>query len=99
MINDWKLDVGQVLRAILAQRYLVIIGTIILTLMGLAVLSMKEEQYAASAMILVEDRGLNVPEAESILQTAGADPESLLSQVELMKSAVVLRRALQDLGD
>ena len=52
MINDWKLDVGQLARALLAQRYFVIIGTIILTALGYSVVSMKEEEYAASAMIL-----------------------------------------------
>jgi len=97
MINDWKLDVGQLARAIMAQRYFVIIGTIILTLLGLSVLSMKENEYASSARILVEQRGLNVPEAESILESSTADTETLLSHVELMKDAEVLRRAMQDL--
>ena len=99
MINDWKLDVGQLARAILAQRYFVIIGTIVLTLLGLAVLSMKEDEYSASAMVLVEQRGLNVPEAESILERSEADTESLLSHVELMKDAEVLRRAMKGLTD
>lgn len=99
MINDWKLDVGQLARAILAQRYFVIAGTIILTLIGLGVLSMREEEYSSSAMVLVEDRGLNVPEAESILEAASADTETLLSHVELMKDAAVLQRAMQDLGE
>ncbi|MGI9452285.1 MAG: GumC family protein, partial [Geminicoccaceae bacterium] len=99
MINDWKLDVGQLARAILAQRYFVIIGTIVLTLLGLAVLSTKKDEYAASAKVLVEQRGLNVPEAESILERSEADTESLLSHVELMKDAEVLRRAMQGLTD
>ena len=99
MINDWKLDVGQLARAVLAQRYFVIIGTIILTLLGLGILSMREEEYASSAMVLVEERGLNVPEAESILEKSAVDTESLLSHVELMTDAAVLQRAMQDLGD
>ena len=99
MINDWKLDVGQLARAILAQRYFVLLGTLILTLLGVGLLSMKEDKYAASAMILVDDRGLNVPEAEAILEDGVADTESLLSHVELIKSPDVLRRAVKDLGD
>ncbi len=99
MINDWKLDVGQLTRALLAQRYFIMIGTIVLTLIGVGLLSMKEDQYSAEAMILVEDRGLNVPNAEDILDKAAADTESLLSHVELIKSPNVLRRAMKDLGD
>jgi uncharacterized protein involved in exopolysaccharide biosynthesis/Mrp family chromosome partitioning ATPase len=99
MINDWKLDVGSLARAVFAQRYFVILGTAIITLLGVGVLSMKEDQYSASAMILVDDRGLNVPEAEAIIEDGTADTESLLSHVELIKSARVLRRAVQDLGD
>lgn len=99
MISDWKLDVGQLARAILAQRYFVIVGTIVLTLIGLGILSMREEEYASSAMVLVEERGLNVPEAESILESAAADTETLLSHVELMKGAGVLQRAMQELND
>ena len=99
MINDWKLDVGQLLRAVLAQRYFVLFGTTVLTLLGVGILSMKEDQYAASAMILVDDRGLNVPEAQAILEDGTADAESLLSHVELIKSANVLRRAVKDLSD
>ncbi|MGI9434200.1 MAG: GumC family protein, partial [Geminicoccaceae bacterium] len=97
MINDWKLDVGQLARAILAQRYLVMIGTALITLVGVGLLSMKKDEYSASAMILVEDRGLNVPEAEAILEKAAADEESLLSHVELIKGADVMRRAMNDL--
>ncbi|MGI9418753.1 MAG: GumC family protein [Geminicoccaceae bacterium] len=99
MINDWKLDVGQLARAILAQRYFVLLGTLILTLLGVGLLSMKEDKYAASAMILVDDRGLNVPEAQAILEDGTADTESLLSHVELIKSPDVLRRAVKDLSD
>ena len=99
MINDWKLDVGQLARAIMAQRYFVILGTIILTALGLAALSMQEDEYSASARILVEQRGLNVPEAESILERSDADTETLLSHVELMKDATVLQRAMQELTD
>ncbi|MEM7043631.1 MAG: Wzz/FepE/Etk N-terminal domain-containing protein [Pseudomonadota bacterium] len=99
MINDWKLDVGQLARAVLAQRYFVLIGTIILSLLGFGLLSMKEDEYSASAMILVDDRGLNVPEAEAILEDGTVDTESLLSHVELIKSADVLRRASSDLRD
>ncbi|MDH3663242.1 MAG: polysaccharide biosynthesis tyrosine autokinase [Alphaproteobacteria bacterium] len=98
MINDWKLDVGHLARAILAQRYFVLIGTALLTLLGIGLLSMKEDQYAASAMILVDDRSLNVPEAEAIIEDGAADAESLLSHVELIKSANVLRRAVLDLS-
>ena len=99
MINDWKLDVGQLARAVLAQRYFVLVGTALLTLLGIGVLSMKEDHYEASAMILVDDRGLNVPEAQAILEDGTADAESLLSHVELIKSANVLRRAVKDLSD
>lgn len=99
MINDWKLDVGQLARAVLAQRYFVLFGTALLTLLGVGLLSMKEDQYAASAMILVDDRGLNVPEAEAILEGGTADAESLLSHVELIKSANTMRRAVQELTD
>jgi uncharacterized protein involved in exopolysaccharide biosynthesis/Mrp family chromosome partitioning ATPase len=97
MINDWKLDVGHLVRAVSAQRYFVLAGTILLTLVGVGLLSMKEDEYAASAMILVDDRGLNVPEAEAILEESAADAESLLSHVELIKSTKVMRRAVQDL--
>ncbi|MGI9508449.1 MAG: GumC family protein [Geminicoccaceae bacterium] len=99
MINDWKLDVGQLARAVLAQRYFVLLGTVILTLLGVGVLSTMEDQYSASAIIQVDDRGLNVPEAEAILEDGTADAESLLSHVELIKSANVLRRAVADLSD
>ena len=99
MINDWKLDVGQLARAIVAQRYFVLIGTLIVTLLGVGLLSTKKDEYAASAMILVDDRGLNVPEAEAILEDGVADEVSLLSHVELIKSADVLRRAVSDLSD
>ena len=99
MINDWKLDVGHLARALLAQRYFILFGTILLTLIGVALLSMKEEQYSASAMILVNDRGLNVPEAEAILEDGSADAESLLSHVELIKGSNVMRRAVKDLAD
>ncbi len=97
MINDWKLDVGQLARAVLAQRYFVIIGTTILTLIGLGFVSMKEEEFAASARVLVEERGLNVPDEEKIITSSAADTETLLSHVELMKDGNVLRRAMDDL--
>ncbi len=99
MISDWKIDVGQLVRAILAQRYFVIAGTIILTLIGLGVLSLREDEYAASAMVLVGDRGVNISESESLVETAEADTETLLSHVELMKSPDVLKRAMGDLVD
>ncbi len=99
MISDWKIDVGQLVRAISAQRYFVIAGTIVLTLIGLGVLSLRKDEYAASAMVLVGDRGVNISESESILESAEADTETLLSHVELMKSPDVLRRAMGDLGN
>ncbi|MEM9441953.1 MAG: polysaccharide biosynthesis tyrosine autokinase, partial [Pseudomonadota bacterium] len=99
MINDWKLDVGQLARAILAQKYFVMIGTLIITLFGVGLISLKEDEYTASAMLVVNDRGLNVPEAEAILEDAALDAESLLNHVELIRSADVIRRAVKDLGD
>jgi uncharacterized protein involved in exopolysaccharide biosynthesis/Mrp family chromosome partitioning ATPase len=99
MINDWKLDVGQLARAVLAQKYFVMIGTIVITLIGVSLISLKEDEYTATAMIVVNDRGLNVPEAEAILEEASLDAESLLNHVELIKNANVLRRAVKDLSD
>ena len=99
MINDWKLDVGQLARAVLAQKYFVMIGTLIITLIGVGLISLKDDEYTATAMLVVNDRGLNVPEAEAILEEASLDAESLLNHVELIKSANVLRRAFKDLGD
>jgi len=99
MINDWKLDVGSLARAVFAQRYFVIFCTMILTLIGVGLLYTQEDEYAASAIIQVDDRGLNVPEAEAILEDGAADTESLLSHVELIKSSNVLTRAVKDLSD
>lgn len=99
MINDWKLDVGHLARAILAQRYFVIVGTMIITLIGVGLLMLKEDEFAASAMILVDDRGINVPEAQAILEDEPVDEEALLNHVELIKSPKVLRRAVKDLTD
>ncbi len=98
MINDWKLDVGQLARAVLAQKYFVMIGTLIITAIGVGLISLKADEYTATAMLVVNDRGLNVPEAEAILEEASLDAESLLNHVELIKSANVLRRAVKDLG-
>ncbi len=99
MINDWKLDVGQLARAIFAQRYFVILGTIILAALGVAAVSTQDDEYSASATVIVEDRGLNVPEAERIVEAASADPEAILNHVELMKNANVLERAMEMLKD
>ena len=74
MINDWKLDVGSLARAVFAQRYFVILGTAIITLLGVGVLSMKEDQYSASAMILVDDRGLTFPRPRRLSKTAPPIP-------------------------
>jgi uncharacterized protein involved in exopolysaccharide biosynthesis/Mrp family chromosome partitioning ATPase len=99
MINDWKFDLGHLTQALFAQRYFIALGTILLTLIGVALVSMKADIYAADALVLVEDRGLNVTEAESILEQGVVDDESVLGHVELMKGPETLRRALSDLRE
>ena len=58
MFSDWKFDVGRLIRAILVQRYLVLIGTALLTLLGVGLLSLQEDQYTATALIVFDERAL-----------------------------------------
>jgi len=109
MLSDWKLGFGRLIRAMLVQRYFVLACTALLTLLGVGLLSMKEDRYTASAMILVDDAALkassenaskeNMPEEQEVVKGETGDAISLVNHIELIKSASVMRRALKDLND
>ncbi len=98
MFSDWKFDVGRLIRAILVQRYLVLIGTVLLTLLGVGLLSLKADRYTATALIVIDDRASNEPEDDSSSDVPVDDADNILDHVELIESAPVMRRALDTLN-
>ena len=95
MFSDWKLDIDRLLRAILVQRYLVLGGTVLLTLVGVGLLSLKEDRYTATALIIVDERALK----EGAQEEAANDRGDVLGHIELIKSPLVMRRAFDALND
>lgn len=98
MFSDWKLDVGRLIRAILVQRYLVLFGTVLLTLLGIGLLSLKDDRYTATALIVVDERLSEEAEQEGSGDAPADDGEDVLGHVELIKSPPVMRRALKTLN-
>ena len=93
-INVDLRSVGRMLR----RRVLLIAGCVVLFgLAGLAAALLLPPLYTASATLAVEPRQTKVTEAESVLSDLEKDNAVIASEVELMKSPVLVRNVVEKL--
>ncbi len=92
-------DFRFILRVLGSHKWL--IAFIVVTLTGLSALgvSMLKDQYTSEALLLVDNRQVRiVREAEQVVGAMPAEDAAILSEIEILKSAHVLNRVIEDLN-
>ena len=81
------------------RRLWLIAGTAIaLTLLAVAGLSQVQPRYSAKAMLLIDERAVPRLDLESVIGGLGGDPETVLSEIEILKSTRLADKVIQDLS-
>ena len=92
-------DFRFILRVLGSHKWL--IAFIVLALTGLSALgvSMLKDQYTSEALLLVDNRQVRiVREADQVVGAMPAEDAAILSEIEILKSAHVLNRVIEDLN-
>lgn len=100
--QDADIDIGRIFAALWRDKLRILLGTLVLTALVIALLSMIAPKYEADARLLIQssesiftrperDRG-NAPDASLL------DQEGVASQVEILSSSDLLIRVASELG-
>ena len=91
-------DFRFILRVLGSHKWL--IAAIVVLLTGLAALGVStlKDQYTSEALLLVDNRQVRiVHESEQLVGAIPAEDAAILSEIEILKSAHVLNRVIEDL--
>jgi uncharacterized protein involved in exopolysaccharide biosynthesis len=97
-----EVDLGGVGRALLANRNWVIVPTMVALVASTAFVNIVSPKYTAETRVLLETQDSFTPRTEKNAETGAAgpqlDPEAVNSQIQLVTSRDVARRAIKQIG-
>jgi len=91
-------DFRFILRVLSSHKWLIAFIVLVLTGLSAFAVSLLKDQYTSEALLLVDNRQVRiVREAEQVLGAIPAEDAAILSEIEILKSAHVLTRVIEDL--
>jgi len=96
--SDAGLSLGTLLGVVSRWRWLIALVTVALVLPVLALLFAQTPQYEATSTVLIDSRRLTVADLESVLSDLAQEEEAAVSEVEVVRSALIAQRVIDRLG-
>lgn len=77
---------ADMLRLIRRRLFLIFVMTAVLTLLAALALSTIAPRFSAKALIMIDSRGTDVANLESVIAGLSTDPETVMSEIQVLKS-------------
>jgi len=92
------LDIGSVFRVLLSRSWLIGGLTLGAATLALILTVLFPAKYTATAIVLLDPREARVTDTREVLPGIGSDASAVESQVELVRSPVLARKVIDELG-